>query len=83
MTNAVGKEFSEAKRAYFAGFLDADGAIMATIEKHQEKKFGFRVRVILKITQRDKEVLKWFLDTFNVGSIRRKNRTTYEQHTIG
>ena len=25
--------------AYMAGFLDADGAIMATIERHQEKKF--------------------------------------------
>lgn len=75
--NAVGKEYSEAELAYFAGFLDADGAIMATIERHQEKKFGFRVRIALKITQRDKRCLNWFLDTFKIGYIR-KNRGTFD-----
>ena len=75
--NAVGKKLSVADRAYSAGFLDADGAIMATIERHKEKKFGFRVRVTLKITQRKKDILDWFLETFGVGYIR-KNRTTYD-----
>ncbi len=75
--NVVGKEFSEVDQAYLAGFLDADGAIMATIERHQEKKFGFRVRVTLKITQRDRTVLDWFARNFKVGSIR-KNRSTYD-----
>ena len=60
-----------------AGFLDADGAIMATIERHQEKKFRFRVRVSLKITQRDQENLNWFLKMFGVGYIR-KNRGTHD-----
>ena len=73
----MGKEFSEAERAYFAGFLDADGAIMATIEKHQEKKFNFRVRITVKITQRDKTILRWFLNKFKIGYIR-KNRTTFD-----
>ena len=75
--NAVGKKFSEADRAYFAGFLDADGAIMATIEHHSEKKFRFRVRVTLKITQRDRKILDWFLALYQVGYIRR-NRTTFD-----
>ena len=75
--NVVGKEFSEVDQAYLAGFLDADGAIMATIEKHQEKRFGFRVRVTLKITQRDRTVLDWFARKFKVGSIR-KNRSTHD-----
>ena len=47
MVNTVGKGCSEVDRAYLAGFLDADGAIMAIIEKHQEKKFDFRIRIIM------------------------------------
>ena len=73
----MGKKFFETDLAYMAGFLDADGAIMAIIERHQEKKFRFRVRVSLKITQRDKINLIWFLKTFRVGYIR-KNRGTYD-----
>ena len=75
--NAVGKKLSVADRAYSAGFLDADGAIMATIERHKEKKFGFRVRVTLKITQRKKDILNWFLESFGTGYVR-KNRTTHD-----
>jgi len=75
--NVVGKNYSEAERAYLAGFIDADGAIMATIEHHKEKRFRFRVRVILKITQCNKSSLDWFIQTFKVGAIR-KNRTAYD-----
>ena len=49
----MGQDISEVILSYTAGFLDADGAIMATIERHKEKLYGFRVRVIVKITQRD------------------------------
>lgn len=73
----MGKEFSEVKRAYLAGFLDADGAIMASIEKHPEKKYGFRVRVVVKITQKDRKVLDWFADEFQIGKVV-QNRTTYD-----
>ena len=73
----MGKEFSEAKRAYLAGFLDADGAIMACIERHQGKKYGFRVRVVVKITQKERNVLDWFVNEFQVGNVVR-NRTTYD-----
>ena len=75
MVNTVGKEISEADRAYLSGFLDGDGAIMAIIEKHQEKRFGFRVRIIIKISQRDREPLEWFLDKFGVGNIRSNTRS--------
>ena len=73
----MGKEFSEVKRAYLAGFLDADGAIMATIEKHVEKKYGFRVRVVIKITQKESRVLNWIVDEYQVGKVVR-NRTTHD-----
>ena len=75
--NAVGKILSAVDRAYAAGFLDADGAIMASIERHHEKKFGFRVRVIIKVTQRDRKILDWFLKKFKNGSIQ-KNRRAYD-----
>ncbi len=75
--NAVGKIFSEVKLAYLAGFLDADGAIMAIIEKHQEKKFRFRVRITVKITQHDRTILDMFLSELRIGSVR-QNRTTFD-----
>ncbi len=75
MVNTVGKETFVADRAYLSGFLDGDGAIMATIEKHQEKKFGFRVRIVIKISQKDENALRWFLDTFGVGKIRQNIRS--------
>ena len=73
----MGKEFSEVNRAYLAGFLDADGAIMACIERHREKKYGFRVRVIVKITQKERDILDWFQDQFQIGKVV-CNRTTYD-----
>ena len=71
--SAVGKNYSEVELAYASGFLDADGAIMACIEKHNEKKFGFRVRVVLKVSQKDITIIKWFLETFQTGRIRKNN----------
>ena len=73
----VGKNLSEVERAYIAGFLDGDGAIMATIEKHREKKFGFRVRTSIKITQKDPAVLRWLVSRVKAGNLR-SNRTTYD-----
>ncbi len=75
--SAVGKNYSEVELAYASGFIDADGAIMACIEKHSEKKFGFRVRVVLKVSQKEIFIIKWFLKTFGVGNIR-KNQTIYD-----
>jgi|SRR3989344_552904 len=75
--SAVGKNYSEAELAYASGFIDADGAIMACIEKHSEKKFGFRVRVVLKVSQKEIMIIKWFRKTFKLGNIR-KNQTIYD-----
>lgn len=71
----MGKEFSEASKAYLAGFLDGDGAIMACIERHQEKKYGFRIRIVVKITQKDRKILDWFFDQYQMGRVT-CNRTT-------
>ncbi len=73
----MGRTLSEVERAYIAGLLDADGAIMASIERHPEKKYGFRVRVALKLTQSKPELLNWVKRKISFGHIR-KNRTTYD-----
>ena len=75
--NAVGKRFFEVERAYLAGFLDADGAIMATIERHSEKKFRYRVRVTIQITQHDRKILDWIVNKLKCGYVY-KNRTTFD-----
>lgn len=75
--NPVGKPLSEVKRAYLAGFIDGDGAIMATIERHPEKRFGFRVRLEIKITQYHKHDVTWLIQATGVGYIR-QNLRTYE-----
>ncbi len=68
--NTVGKLVSNAEFAYLAGLIDGDGAIMASLEKHSEKRYGFRVRVIVKIAQKKKEFIDWIPNTFGVGSVR-------------
>ena len=77
MVSSVGKGCSEVEKAYIAGLLDCDGAIMASIESHNEKKFGFRVRVCVKHTQKKPELLQWIYSLLKVGHIR-QNRTTFD-----
>jgi len=80
--NAVGKVGIEAKRAYLAGLIDGDGCIMATIERHREMRFGFRVRVELKITQKEPELLHSLAREWKIGRVsgNRKNSSyvTYD-----
>ena len=73
--SAVGKRCSVAERAYCAGLIDGDGAIMALIEPHSEKKFRFRVRIELKITQKNARDLVFLCKLLGCGSVR-QNRTT-------
>lgn len=77
MVGSVGKGCSEVDRAYIAGLLDCDGAIMASIESHKEKRFGFRVRIILKFTQKNPNLLQWIQSVLGVGVVV-KNRTTFD-----
>ena len=77
VVNSVGKKYAEVDRAYLAGFFDADGAIMAVIEMHQEKKFGFRVRVIIRIAQKNQGFLVDLQKGLGWGKLR-INREVYE-----
>ena len=73
--NAVGKKCSVAERAYLAGLIDGDGAIMAIIEPHREKRYRFRVRIEFKVTQKNKRDLAFLPNLLGCGTIR-ANRTT-------
>ena len=75
--NTVGKNYHEVDLAYLAGLIDGDGAIMACIEKHKEKKFGFRVRVSVKVTQKEKTLVNFLKNFYKIGYLR-KNRGTHE-----
>ena len=77
--NAVGKKCTEVERAYIAGFLDADGAIMAVIEPHTGKQHGFRVRLSLKVTQHDRKILDWIRRKIEVGIVRANRLGTHLQ----
>ena len=73
--NPVGRILSEVKKAYLAGLMDGDGAIMASIEPHKEKRFKFRIRVSLKITLSSKEDIQWIRNLTGVGYVRENKRT--------
>ena len=72
------KIFSEVNKAYISGLLDGDGAIMACIEKHAEKKFGFRIRIFIKISQNNDKILNWCKSTTGLGHIRNVRNDEYE-----
>jgi hypothetical protein len=73
----VGKILSKVERAYISGLIDADGAIMALIEHHSEKRFKFRVRIEMRLTQKEPHILKWIRRKLLIGKVR-TNRTTFD-----
>ena len=75
--NSVGKMLSETDRAYIAGLIDADGGIMALIEHHREKRYRFRVRIEMKLTQKNPYILHWLKSRIMIGKVR-QNRTTFD-----
>ena len=72
----MGNPLSEVERAYLAGLLDGDGAIMALIERHPQKRFRFRVRVEINATQFHESDVAWLPVQTGVGYIRRNLETS-------
>ena len=72
------KIFFEVNKAYISGLLDGDGAIMACNDKHAEKKFGFRVRIYIKISQNNYKILNWCKLTTRMGNVRNVKNDEYE-----
>ena len=70
MVHPVGKTIPEVQKAYLAGFIDGDGAIMALFERHRSKRFGFRVRVWVKATQLHQTDVSWLCYALGIGRVR-------------
>ena len=70
VVHPVGKTIPEVQKAYLAGFIDGDGAIMALLERHPAKRFGFRVRVWVKATQLRQSDVTWLRDELGFGQVR-------------
>jgi hypothetical protein len=65
----VGKTISEVRKAYLAGFIDGDGAIMALLERHPAKRFGCRIRVWVKATQLRQCDVSWLREELGIGRV--------------
>ena len=72
--NSVGKASVEVSHAYLAGLIDGDGSIMAVIEKHQAKKFGWRVRIVLKVTQKHEADVSFLPALTGFGAVTRNSQ---------
>lgn len=59
--------------AYAAGFTDADGSILVFESKHKKYLSGSRFTPYVTIVGIDLPALEWIRDTFQVGSIQKKN----------
>ena len=70
MVHPVGKTIPEVLKAYLAGFIDGDGAIMALLERHPAKRLGYRVRVWGKATQRRQSGVAWLCNELGFGQVR-------------
>jgi LAGLIDADG endonuclease len=74
--NTVDKKYSEVFLAWLAGFFEADGEILCYVDKAKGYKFKFRIRVIIKLSQKSNKVLdeiKKDLELGNVNLNRRNN----------
>ena len=66
--------------AYIAGFLDGDGTVMSLVERHSEKRFGIRIRVVVEFTQHNDniQVLRYLRAKIGGGNIHRSLRNVWK-----
>jgi|HubBroStandDraft_6_1064221.scaffolds.fasta_scaffold614041_1 hypothetical protein len=67
--HTVDKKYSEVFLAWLAGFFEGDGAILCYVDKAKGYKFKFRIRVIIKLSQKSKNVLEEIKKDLQLGNI--------------
>ena len=67
--NTVDKNCSDVFLAWTAGFFEADGCIICYVDKARGYKFSFRVRVIIKLSQKSNLVLNDIRKELELGNI--------------
>jgi len=80
--NTVGKKYSDAFLAWLAGFFEGDGAIMCYVDKAKGYKFVFRVRVIIKLSQKSFLVLDEIKKDLELGSINLNRRKDIKRNAF-
>jgi intein/homing endonuclease len=55
--NTVDKKYSKVFLAWLAGFFEGDGSILCYVDRAKGYKFKFRIRVIIKLSQKSNKVL--------------------------
>jgi len=83
MVHPVGKTIPEVQKAYLAGFIDGDGAIVALLERHPAKRFGFRVRIWVKASQLRRQDVAWLRDELGSGTRNRLRRRSERDSWMG
>lgn len=67
--NTVDKKYSEVFLAWLAGFFEGDGSIMCFVDQVKGYKFKFRVRVIIKLSQKSSNGLEEIKKDLELGNI--------------
>lgn len=67
--NTVDKKYSNTFLAWLAGFFEGDGCIICYIDKAKGYKFTFRIRVIIKLSQKSSLALEKIREDLNLGNI--------------
>ena len=67
--NTVDKKYSDVFLAWLAGFFEGDGTILCYVDKAKGYKFKFRIRVIIKLSQKSKNVLEEIKKDLQLGNI--------------
>lgn len=67
--NTVDKKYSDVFLAWLAGFFEGDGAILCYVDKAKGYKFKFRIRVIIKLSQKSNIVLEEIKKDLQLGNV--------------
>jgi hypothetical protein len=67
--NTVDKKYSEVFLAWLSGFFEGDGTILCYVDKAKGYKFKFRIRVIIKLSQKSNNVLNDIRKDLELGNV--------------
>lgn len=62
---------------FIAGLIDSDGSLLLSLEKSKKSKTGYRRKLILDITNKDKSVLLLVKETLGFGMVVSVSNTLY------
>jgi hypothetical protein len=65
----VDKKYSKVFLVWLAGFFEGDGSIVCYVDKAEDYKFKFRIRVIIKLSQKSTKVLEEIKKDLKLGNI--------------